>query len=270
MNKLLSVSNFRSIRTRAIAEGGPRLYRSGAFDRLSEADAIELQRMGIELCIDLRGSAEKKIAPNQFGSFWSPSLVECEIISDIRSLGSDLSKILDAHPDADGARQLMVALYQSLPQACAPALTQFMELICTANKAPNKSIVVHCTAGKDRTGFICAILQLAVGVPRAMVFEDYLLSGAKENRTPINQRTVALLQALLGNTPTEETVEALLGVQSIYLEAALEKVIQKYGSIDEYLLRCVGTSELTLRNLRQRLSRNPRTLSENVQSSAHE
>ena len=96
----------------------------------------------------------------------------------------------------------------------------------------NGGFLIHCTAGKDRTGFGVAIIQLALGVPRDLVEEDYLLTN-----DVIDFETFLLprLRGRYGADVDLDAVRAISGVRLEYIHAALDTVDDHYGSIERYL-----------------------------------
>ena len=93
-------------------------------------------------------------------------------------------------------------------------------------------LVFHCTAGKDRTGFAAALILLALGVPRPVVMEDFLLTNLLYRRAgPRIQTDVPL-----------EVMEVIWKVRGDFLEAALQVVDNDDGGVDNYLAR-IGMGE---------------------------
>ena len=90
-------------------------------------------------------------------------------------------------------------------------------------------LVFHCTAGKDRTGFAAALILLALGVPRELVMQDYLLTNDYYRMPVFEQARVP-----------PEVLNVLWRVQAEFLDAALHAVEQDYGGVDSYLSRELG------------------------------
>ena len=93
----------------------------------------------------------------------------------------------------------------------------------------DEPLVFHCTAGKDRTGFAAALILLALGVPRPVVMEDYLLTN-ELFQMPIIPPGLA----------SQEVLTVLWGVQAGFLEAALQVVDMDYGGAPFYLEKTMG------------------------------
>ena len=90
-------------------------------------------------------------------------------------------------------------------------------------------LVIHCTAGKDRTGFACALILHTLGVADDVIAEDYLLTNQFYRRDP----------SVSSDLPDE--VRQVLGtVQAAFLAAAFETIKAGYGSLDNYLRDGLG------------------------------
>jgi protein-tyrosine phosphatase len=119
-------------------------------------------------------------------------------------------------------------------------------------------ILVHCTAGKDRTGVAMAVLLSTLGVPRQTVLEDYALTeklvpapaAAAEKPAPVGGASAAL--APLAQLPVESR-QALWRSDPDYISAALDAIDREYGSVDAYVERGLGVSKSELGALRAKL-----------------
>jgi protein tyrosine/serine phosphatase len=108
--------------------------------------------------------------------------------------------------------------------------------------------LVHCMAGKDRTGFGVAIIQLALGVSETDVMADYLLTNqASELITTIGQR-----MSTQGMPLSQETLEILALVKKEYLMAALNELETQFGGINGYL-EAAGLATADQNDLKGRL-----------------
>jgi protein-tyrosine phosphatase len=100
---------------------------------------------------------------------------------------------------------------------------------------------VHCTAGKDRTGFAAAAVLRTLGVPLETVYEDFLLTNhytaAEIERTLWIIRLVSLFRT------DPEQVRPVLGVERAYLEAAFGAIDEQYGSFDTYRRDALGLDD---------------------------
>ena len=109
---------------------------------------------------------------------------------------------------------------------------------------------MHCTAGKDRTGFASALVLLTLGVPRETVFADYLLTNHYRERF---QRLVMRWAPVVSLFRTRaDDVRPLLEARRAYLETSLDAMEELHGSVDGYLEKALGVDA----SLRAALERN--------------
>ncbi len=94
------------------------------------------------------------------------------------------------------------------------------------NHAP---LVVHCTAGKDRTGFACALILHALGVRDDMIAEDYLLTNRFYRRDPSS-----------GTDLPEDVRQAIGSVETSYLAAGFDAIRADYGDLECYIQEGLG------------------------------
>ena len=113
-------------------------------------------------------------------------------------------------------------------------------------------LLVHCTEGKDRTGFVCAVLLLTLGVERATVFEDYLWSRRFFDRERMRAKLVGALTEPLVEAPSDTAMDAF-SCEPGYLDAALSVVVAEHGSVEGYMERAGGLDAARRRELRRRL-----------------
>ena len=111
-------------------------------------------------------------------------------------------------------------------------------------------IGIYCTEGKDRTGWVSAILQLIAGVDRETVIAEYLISN--DRRAEIIDRGVAQARKARGRTAAEITRIRLVVAES-YLRAGLDELESRYGDLHGYLTDGLGLDEPTIERLRTRL-----------------
>ena len=107
-------------------------------------------------------------------------------------------------------------------------------------------MLYHCTAGKDRTGTFSAILLTMLGVPRAVVMEDYLLTN-EYIATP------GSIEAMLARGVSRESAMTTLGVDRIYLDSMFQAIDKEFGSFDEYRRKALGISDANLTALQAKL-----------------
>ena len=232
--------NLRDIGGIRTADGGRirtgRIFRAEAIGLLDQADVDELAQLGVRTVCDLRSERERTSAR----SHWlctDARVLTMDVNTDVRGVG-DPFKILKEQPDEAGARTLMKRIYEELPNACAPHLRSIFNHL----SQDHLPLLVHCTAGKDRTGFIIAMVLYALGVSQADIMTEYLLSAKRRNPT-VSQGTRALMEARLGAPVGDDVLAAVAGVRSEYLETSFRWIDENVGSIDQYLTQEADLSQ---------------------------
>jgi protein-tyrosine phosphatase len=214
------------------------LYRSSHL--APPAEEVEgIRALGIKAVIDLRSPRERSSAPNTFLANEGVEIAEFDITADFRS-GVDPLDHLRNDPGEAGAKLLMKATYKRLPRAAAPALRAAADRII-AGRVP---LLVHCTAGKDRTGFVCAMLLIAAGVPAEAAMSDYLQSGGRSHPSVID--ATRQIMAHGGLELSDAALGAINGVHRDYLGESFAVIALDYGGPDAYF-EALGIDRARLR-----------------------
>lgn len=250
--ELTGTRNFRSLKGLPTVDGrriaGHTILRSDQLDLLQAQDWDVLQSLGVKTVCDLRSANERARHPNRLPL---PGLqqIAMEVISDVRG-DPTLAASLKDSPNTDGAVQLMLEVYRRLPASLAPHLPTLFSLFAR-DAVP---VLIHCAAGKDRTGFAVAVLLYALGVTPEAIQQDYLLSARPECVTnPVRREMVGdIVSRLAGGVQTEAMVDAIMDARSAYLQTALDTVVAKHGSMEAYIADATGLDTKGLADLRQR------------------
>jgi protein-tyrosine phosphatase len=250
---LQGATNFRDLGGYATEDGHHvrwgLIYRSNKLSALTPEDEARLDALHIRTEIDLRTLEERKLEP----SLWlhrPADLYE----SPKESLGPEIrNSILQAH-DVDSAHQVVEAFYARMPDLYKAEYAAFLRDLIDGEEP----MVVHCTAGKDRTGVASAILLSALGVPRATVIKDYEMtetllpvpprSGTGAQATKVSQPIAAMDQL-----PDDVRVE-LWRSEAPYIQAALDSIDHEYGSMHGYLTVGLGLTDADIAKLRATLT----------------
>ena len=152
------------------------IFRSNHLGHLTGDDVSVLRELGVSSAFDFRGTEERAAALCGMPEITVHSLpVEPTVVAALRAIaaaGTPLS--------TDHAVEVMRDSYRSYVQQNTPRFrTLFAHLL--EDRAP---LVIHCTAGKDRTGFACALILHTLGVSDEVISEDYLLTNRFYRRDP--------------------------------------------------------------------------------------
>jgi protein-tyrosine phosphatase len=199
-----------------------RLYRSGNPSSASPSDIEKLKSMHLDVILDFRAASEKKPAEAKFAEQfpWQPDPVLAGNLAP-----ESIIPMLKSSTPAQ-TRDFMISLYKQFPTSYQPQFTRFLKLA-----ENNQTILYHCTAGKDRTGFATVLLLSALGIDRATTIANYLESN--RYNAAVNAQVTAQLQKI-GVAP--DVLAPLLAVDPDYIGAAMEVIDQQYGGMQHYLV----------------------------------
>lgn len=229
-----------------------RLYRSGVMSALSPSAAAEVEALGLRAVCDLRRNAERERHPNPaFGAgvrrFEWDTGVESSPIRDNEFAGTDA---------AEFAHATMLRMYEQMPFKLQPRLAGVFDALSHAGPG---ATVVHCMAGKDRTGVAIALVLEVLGVRRDAIVEDYALTNtAVDLRAQIVQRKAAgaglaaTAEPLLALSPT--ALDAVLAARPDYLLASLRAIEARHGTVHAYVRDELSVPEALLQQLRETLT----------------
>lgn len=210
-----------------------RLFRSDHFGALTDADHATLASLGLTRSFDFRGVDERAAVPYAIAGVRQHSLaIEPTVVQGLQALRAAGHALT-----VERVTALMQELYRDLVNARCERFAELFEHLLQADGP----VVFHCTAGKDRTGIAAALILLALGVPRAVVVADYLLTNDTYRRPPA--------------PPSEmppEVLAVLWSVQPGFLETALAAIEHDHGGVDRYLRRRLGLGDAALAALAER------------------
>ena len=222
---LSGTSNFRDLGGYAGRDGRVlhwrKLFRSDHLGALSSDDIAVLSGLGLSRVADFRGPVEREeqvcampgVAVHSLAI--EPSVVQG--MKDLMAAGGNLT--------AQDTVRLMEHTYHAFVHHNADRFAALFALMLETDKP----LVVHCTAGKDRTGFAAAMILLALGVPREVVMQDYLLTNAHYQ----------MPNPAASELP-REALQVLWRVQEEFLNAALKAVDADFGGPQQYLVNQLG------------------------------
>lgn len=210
------------------------LWRSAQHGDASDADLEAIQRLKIRNVIDLRGPSERDGKPcRRHDDFAAQVWTYPEETAGLALHTEAANGVVTAAE----ARAAMIRLYEGIAfrENLVPMLRLNFELL---QRAEGPSLV-HCVAGKDRTGWAVAMAQHVLGVSRDAIMDDYLLTNSAsklEDRIEAqafrDHPRYAALDA--------DAVRALWGVEADYLDTAMAAVEARYGTLDAYVAEVLG------------------------------
>jgi protein-tyrosine phosphatase len=223
---LAGASNFRDLGGYPGKEGRltrwGQLFRSNHLGHLTDADIAVLSQLGLKSAFDLRGAEERLPTMCRHEGITVHSLpiepVTMAVLRERLATGKPIT--------TEETAEIMRESYRNyVRHNTASYRTLFRHLL--DDTAP---LVIHCTAGKDRTGFACALILKSLGVADDLVVEDYLLTNQYYRRA----------EAGLSSDLPDVVRNVLGSVEASFLRASLDTVRSDYGDLEAYFEAGLG------------------------------
>lgn len=204
--------NFRDLGGYATRDGRTlqwrHLFRADGLNRLTEGDRELFVDLGVATVIDLR-TVDEATTRGRFPVDLVP----------VRYLGLPLTDVLPGSEDMPSWREssYVASRYVAMVTDGAPVLTRAIGALAEAGSLP---AVFHCSAGKDRTGVLAALILAFLGVPDETIIDDYMLSAAAMDR---------LLERLTAEYP--DSVEEVLRYAPSILHVMPETMVEFLATV---------------------------------------
>ncbi|KAG5986031.1 hypothetical protein E4U54_005661 [Claviceps lovelessii] len=131
------------------------------------------------------------------------------------------------------------------------AFAPILRHLARTHPSPPSPCLVHCTAGKDRTGLLCAIVLALCGVDDETIASEYALT--EEGLAPLKPAMVTALMAAPGVVVDEDGAMRMLSSRPETMRATLHAIRQEYGSVEGYVLNECGLSPREIEQIRSNL-----------------
>jgi protein tyrosine/serine phosphatase len=189
--------------------------------------------------VDLRRLAEREREPSRRPPGWAGRVIENDL-GDEEGEPPHIVALRDSDLSIEAVHAYMHDYYANAPfePRHIDLFTRYFEVLAEGHGP----VIIHCAAGKDRTGLLAALTHTALGVSREDVVEDFLLTNQAariEARAPEVGRRLA---EAFGREPSEAAVRAFLGVEASYLETAFAAIEARHGDVDAYLEEVLGVT----------------------------
>jgi protein-tyrosine phosphatase len=230
---LAGASNFRDVGGYAAGDGRSvrwrRIFRSNHLGHLTADDVKLVRGLGVKRAFDFRGAEERKAAVCVIDEIVVHSLpIEPTVVAALRA------RLQARALSSADALDIMRDSYRGYVRTNTHSFREmFAHMV--QDSAP---LVIHCTAGKDRTGFASALVLHALGVSQPVISEDYLLTNQYYRRDPSSSPDLP-----------DDVRQAIGSVDASFLKAGFDAVDAEYGDLESYFRDGLGIGPRERREL---------------------
>ena len=239
--RLEAVENFRDFGDYPTASGRRlkrgRLYRSASHGRATDADLAAIEALALAVVVELRRPGERERDPSR-----RPAGFRGQVIVNDEGEGADADPwwtfIRSCDLSEAAFRGYLLDYYRE-----APFTSRHIDLFSRYFRALAEAdgpVLIHCAAGKDRTGVLAALTHHIAGVHQDDIVEDYLLTNNPERMAARAPMVAELIAKETGRAPTDAAIRAAIGVEAEYLAEAFHAIEAEHGGTDAYLEGVLG------------------------------
>ncbi|MDB5479127.1 MAG: protein tyrosine/serine phosphatase [Caulobacteraceae bacterium] len=252
--ELNGVINFRDFGG-GVGAGGrrirtSRLFRSGHHATATDADLERLAALGFVLFVDLRRPPERARDPARRPAAALARVLEHQGPTE-QLVAPHLAFLAEPGATPRRVSEQMIVGYRGYPfdPHYVAVYRDYFALLAELDGP----VLINCHAGKDRTGFLCALTLHVLGAPREDISADYLATN-RHNRADGRLAELAVqFEQTHGHAPSEALLRAMLSVDPAWLDAAFAAIADRHGDIDTYLRDVIGVTAARRQAIRERL-----------------
>lgn len=237
-----NTSNFRDIGGLSTLEGKTlkwgKIFRSDNFSKLRSKDFEKFEALQITQIIDLRTSSEIEGKQDHL-----PENIKYEAIPIVDDNGDLLAqmkgKVIRGEVSISESNAMMRELYENGVTQNISALREVILKIVNADQP----ILYHCSAGKDRTGIITALLLSILKVDRETIVNEYLLSNYYRREKIESMLQKIKIAKIIKPKLEPQVVLNFMNVDEEYLQATFNAIDKNYGTMDNFIQNALQIDE---------------------------
>lgn len=188
--------------------------------------------MDFGLIADLRHPAEQEASPSPWPEHWAPRVVRHGM--EEAGMQAPHEALLALRPRTiEAIDDFYLGIYEALP--FDPAYRRVFAHTLNALPELEGPLLIHCTAGKDRTGMLAGLILSVLGVPREEIMADFLASGTANDFGGGDPAVLHRVRGMFGFEVEKAVLDRLISVQPTYLPRFFETVETRAGGLDPWL-----------------------------------
>ena len=208
-----------------------RLYRSGTPNSATQASVEHLLGLDFGLIADLRFAGERAEEPSPW-----PSHYEARTLFHHGSEQEEpphIAPLRNGTMDEATAERIYIQFYRDLP--FDPLYRPLFARVLNALPDQDGRVLIHCSAGKDRTGALVALIQHALGATHDEIVTEFMKSRHVPELRAMAEPYARRMEQRFGRPARIELMKKLLDVEEDYLASLMVEIENRCGSVDAYL-----------------------------------
>ncbi|KAL4076324.1 protein-tyrosine phosphatase-like protein [Scleroderma citrinum] len=210
-------------------------YRAAEISGITKEGAEKMMALRITTVFDLRSDPEMKKYSTPVPTIEGVQIIRTPVFRSEDYSPESIAKKFELY--ASGTTEAFMKLYSQILNHAGDA---FGTILRHVRDRPNAPFLFHCTAGKDRTGVMAAILLKLAGVGDHYICHDYSLT--RIGREPDREKVLRRLSKEPMFVTNTNAALRMLSSQYGTMKAFLELLKQKYGGVEEYVKNFCGLS----------------------------
>lgn len=208
-----------------------KLFRSGRLSALTSADQQFIEQLGIRRIFDFRRDEEVQHSPTRLHATTAAAIRRLPMGEG--NHGDFTRRLRNGEFTAPEAVRFMTDLYIGLALRNGAGYREVLQHLLDGDDP----LLIHCTAGKDRTGVGAALILLLLGVDRDTVMEDYLLTAAY---FPAADDLHSIMRDVGENSRARAALEQLMTVKPEFLQGFFQAIDHNFRDEEHYFAEVFG------------------------------